>query len=259
MALSVWVLAIACRIAKNIRDSDVSLYWAFGIWSGLAVYAHLFIAGPVLVVCTGALAYLMPKNARVWASFLLALLIGSPSWVPAALGFFMQPETGLSNVEVIRALQFRHPHHHQPWTWPLGDWFQWTAILASSVYAFYRMRAAVGKPITVPAALLGWFVITCAGFVLFGLMERLPIMAYLQPFRLFPLLWLFHAIAAVALLEAAVAHQSRYIFWCCFAILFLALRVMQLEGPLLVSIFLVLLAINHRSITDRSLSLLLHP
>lgn len=239
MAFSVWILALGCRILR--KDSGVATkdYFQLGLFAGGGLYSHLFIAGPVMAIVFATLFFSSLRKWQFWASLLVVLFLGAPSWIYALKGFFFPPSGGLSGVEVIRVLQFRHPHHHQPWTWPVTHWFQWSAILISTVIGWWRVKAEPGKCLWILMGFMLWFVFSCIAFVLLGRWESIPLVAYLQPFRLFPLLWLFHLVLVIELLRSLEPRLPRLIYWSFLPLAFLMLRFVGLWGPLAMALLIL--------------------
>jgi hypothetical protein len=234
MAMAVWMLGTACRYLRG------ECSWRrLAVISGVGIYSHLFIGGPVFAVIVLTLLFRNWKNWETGAVVLGALLFSVASWLPAAQGFFFPQERGLSTGDLIRILQFRHPHHHQPWTWPILHYLQGGAILFSGAVAWRALRPQAGPTLAIPAILLAWFVVTCTAFALFGMTHRVPIIAYLQPFRLLSLLWLLHVIALFAYLEQAVNRYPTIGRISCLLIVFAMLRLVNVEGPLFASLLLL--------------------
>lgn len=188
MAAAVWTLAFALRWfrAEGVAVREAVLC---GVVGGLACLAHLFIALPVCAV-VGIAALAQRRSLASCAVFALAAaLVAMPALVPAALGFFGRVPGALSAAHTIGLLQWRHPHHHAPWTWLQHD-----PITASMLLAFVAAACAYRPVDQAPRTLLlvfaAWFALTGAAFTYFGWKRQVAVLAFFQPFRLFALLWM---------------------------------------------------------------------
>jgi hypothetical protein len=224
MAFAVWTLASAIRYREG-RGSWITLTLS----AGFGIFAHLFIGLPVFVIVMAGLLYRRtgPAKELLWI-VLIALFLGSPAWIPAARGFFLPEDSPLTSQQVIQVLQFRHPHHHQPWTWPLADYVQVVLLLAAGVYAWWNiLEGADRRRLLIPGALLAWFLASCVAFTVFGRLQVVAIVAYLQPFRLLSLFILLSQIALLGALERVAGPRRRLAF---LAGGIVALTVLRLNG-----------------------------
>jgi hypothetical protein len=233
MALALWILAAAVRWREREGSG-----WRLGLLGGAGILAHLFICGPVFAVALVAAAW----RARAWHVALqvglVAAVVGAPSWVPAAAGFLAPAESPLSPTELIRVLQFRHPHHHQPWTWPASHL---VAVVVLAVGTVMVLRRAGGR-LVVPAALGGWFVVTSLAFAAAGWWGVVPLLAYMQPVRLLSL-FLPLALAAIWMVAGTVDRR----WWFCTGYGVMMLVLLRLPGALGVGIVgLTLAALSGR-------------
>ncbi|MCB2156265.1 hypothetical protein KQI84_15420 [bacterium] len=201
MAFGVWILA------QGIH------FWADGkhavplaIAGGLGVLSHLFINLPLIIlVCIGAI--LVRKDWRSPSLVLAAaLLISIPSWGPAAMAFLFPAASPLSSQEVIQILQFRHPHHHQPWTWPVLDFVSALFLIGGGLFVAWRYttRDSAANRMFLPMVFLGCYVIACAAFWIAGRFQVLAVIAYFQPFRLTSLFFAFVVAGAGLAVESAL-------------------------------------------------------
>ncbi|MBI1289805.1 hypothetical protein GC173_00985 [bacterium] len=232
MAAAVWTLAIGIRFIE--RES----HWiTLAMVAGFGFFAHLFIGGPIFVV-VGAAAFLAGRRDREWLQAMLgAVALGSVTWLPALIGFLQGSSGPITGTQVIQLLQFRHPHHHQPWTWPVADFLQAGVFLLAAVWCWWRIsdRGAYRR-LAVPAVLLAWFLVTCVAFVVLGRMQVVPIIAYLQPFRLLSLLLL---IGVLGMLEAGWRSTAGHGTVARLVVLFVMLilfRLQSLLGPAVVAL-----------------------
>jgi hypothetical protein len=195
MAAAVWTLAVGVRFARG------EAHWiSLALAAGFGFFAHLFIGGPIFVVVAAA-TFLAGRRDRAWLGAVAgSVALGSVTWLPALVGFLQGSDGSISGRQVIQLLQFRHPHHHQPWTWPVMDFVQAGVFLAAGACCWWRVTApGARRVLAVPAVLLAWYVVTCAAFTVAGWMQVVPVLAYLQPYRLLSLMLL---IGLVGMLEA---------------------------------------------------------
>ncbi|CAN5452778.1 hypothetical protein BH09SUM1_BH09SUM1_06540 [soil metagenome] len=206
MAAAVWTLALGVRLIER-RGALLP----FALAAGIGIFAHMFIVGPVFAVLWIAILCVRRDWLLSAKTLALALMLGAPSWIPAARGFF--GDTGpLTSQQVIQLLQFRHPHHHQPWTWPHADVAQAAVILVATCVAWWRLLAGRREVRFAGAMLIGYFVFSCAAFWIFGSMQRVALIAYMQPFRLFSLV-LLSAMAAVVVVLRQRTSARGYILY----------------------------------------------
>ena len=196
MACAVWIVLLAMRFAGGRRGAWLPLVLVGG--GGIA--AHLFICLPVFGIAVVAAA-LVRRDFAIPAGVVAAgLFLGSPSLFPAIKGFFLPGDSPLSAREVILVLQYRHPHHHQPWTWPASHYVQAALVLVAGALSLWRITpAGERRLLVVPGALIVYAVASSALFALCAALRVLPIVAYIQCFRLIPLAM---AIAAIGMLGA---------------------------------------------------------
>lgn len=246
-AFAVAILAQGIRWAEG-RGSAVVLT----LVAGAGILAHFFINLPLalLVIAAGALRRHQRLSSgagpRARASALEPLLValgalflGSPAWLGAAISFLFPGEAPLSGAEVIHVLQFRHPHHHQPWLWPAGHWLQGGALLlAGAVGWCVYLRGDGRRRLLIPAVYLGWFLLSCAAFVAAGWKGVLPALAYLQPFRVISLFFLLAMILAVALVEDLLSRWRWPAVAAGAVVVFLLWRLVPLSGPFLLAFYI---------------------
>lgn len=207
-AFAVAILAQGIRWAEG-RGSPI----VFTLLAGAGIVSHFFINLPLamLVVAGVAAGRLLHGGGEAGIGRRLrepclvglgVLFLGSPSWLGAAITFLFPGETPLSPAEVVQVLQFRHPHHHQPWLWPLSHWVRGGALLAAGAIGwFVYLRGGGRRRLLLPGVYLAWFVVSCLVFVVAGWWGVLPAVAYLQPFRVISVFLLVGLILLVALVE----------------------------------------------------------
>lgn len=233
MAAAVWTLAIGIRFARG-----ESHWMSLALAAGFGFFSHLFIGGPIFVVVF-AVTFLLGRRDFAWIFALLgALFLGSITWLPALTGFLKASGGSISGEQVIQLLQFRHPHHHQPWTWPLIDFIQAGVFLSASAWAWWNLTPPQDRNtrLGIPGGLLLWFALTCAAFTVFGLIQKVPILAYLQPFRLLSLLLMMGLIAS---LEAARRTAAAISWWGQALVLGAVLLMFRLEALVPLAVYTI--------------------
>jgi len=188
MALAVWLMAALMQWLESGAEGSRVRAAAFAGWiGGLALIGHLFVGVPLVAV--GVLtALILRRPMRETGAFLaVACIVGAPSLVPAFQGFLAGATAAISDKELIALLQWRHPHHHMPWTWPRDHYAQAAAIVVVAAI----LSALRGRRF--PQVFAVCAVLACALFWWTGMERVLTIVAYSQPFRL---LSLFTAICA---------------------------------------------------------------
>jgi len=213
MAAAVWTLSMGTRwIAGEAR------WWKFAVAAGFAILLHLFIGLPAMaVVLLAAVAKRREAILREAAMCCgLAAAIGAPSLVPAARGFLSAPKLPIPDDLVLALLEARHPHHHMPWTWPVGAWFELAGVLAVCGIALRR----AGARMAVPATLLAWYVATGALFWYCAWRLVAPAVVYFQAFRLTGLLLAVGACGVAVLAEGFAARRRGW--WIAAAVVLVA-------------------------------------
>jgi len=237
MAFAVWI------IAEGIRLTSGRGHWiTFTLVGGFGIFSHLFICLPVFALTFGAIAWKSSLPAKQLAiSIVSALFIGSPMLIPAVQGFFSPESSPLSGSEVIAVLQFRHPHHHQPWTWPLTHYLQAIHFLAAACFVWRKLlHGDARRRLVIPAILFAYFIASCVAFTVFGALHTLPIIAYFQCFRLLSLFLLMGSIAAFATIDTLVVRSVPFLLACVlFAV---GMSFVQFLGTAIMAVAMVLLA-----------------
>ena len=207
MAFAVWMVALGTEFLQG------RAHWiTVAIFSGLGIFSHLFICGPVFFCFCVAVVLTRNWSSDFWKMAAAVLFIGSPSWASAAWGFFFPGNSPLSGQEVIQLLQFRHPHHHQPWTWPVPDIIQQMIVVGSGFWVLRRREGS--RPAWIFAAvLLVYFLITCMLFWVLGRLQMVPILAYLQPFRLGSLLMLMGGVGLLGVVAEFLRERGWKDHW----------------------------------------------
>jgi len=203
MALAVWLMAALMHWMEADQEESRVRAAAFAGWiGGLTLIGHLFVGVPIIGVAVLS-ALLLRRPIRETATFLaLACVVGAPSLVPAFRGFLEGTSSAaISSKELIALLQWRHPHHHMPWTWPPAHYIQAAVIVVvAAVTSVLRGRRF-------PQIFAICVVLACSLFWWAGMERVLEIVAYSQPFRLFSL---FIAIAAAWMGVAAERAITRH-------------------------------------------------
>ena len=232
MAFAVWIMMCGIECGEGRR------HWtSLALFSGFGMIAHLFICGPVFAVAVAALiARKRPWKEVVWVT-LAGLALGSPAWVPAAMEFFFPSAHPLTSREVIQLLQFRHPHHHQPWTWPLDHYVQAVLLLGAGAFAWSRLARGWDRRSTLalPAVLLVYFLVSCAAFAICGRLQIVALLAYLQPFRLLSLLLLLTQIGVLAVLEHLLGSKPCWLYFPVAVLGLLTMALVPLHGAVLIA------------------------
>jgi hypothetical protein len=224
MALGVWLLAALMQWIESGEEGSRIRAAAFAGWiGGLTLIGHLFVGVPIVGV--GLLtALILRRPIRETATFLaLACTVGAPSLVPAFQGFIEGTSSAaITSKELIALLQWRHPHHHMPWTWPRTHYAQAiTIVIAAAVISALRGRRF-------PQVFAVCAVSACGLFWWAGMERVLEIVAYSQPFRL---LSFFTAICAAWMGVAAErAITRRSMSWSAHAIGVALFKTIPLAG-----------------------------
>lgn len=189
MALATWMVAEGIRLVAD-RGGD---WIRMALIGGAGIFAHMFLVLPLFGVTMLTWLVVSRDWRRVALATTCALVLASPVLLPAARGFLFPEDQRLTAEQVIAVLQYRHPHHHQPWTWPLWHWLQAAVFAAAAVYTWGRL--AERRVLLLPAVLLGWFLLSTALFTLCGWFRIVPAVAYFQFFRPLSLFLLLGQIA----------------------------------------------------------------
>lgn len=242
MAFAVWIIALGIEYAEG-RGSWIGLSLA----AGLGIFSHFFITLPVFFVVVAGVVWRRRDWREVTKIVALALFLGAPSWAGAVKGFFLPDAAPLTGREVISVLQFRHPHHHQPWTWPVADFVQCGLLLVAGAVAWSRLLTGNDRRrLLIPALLLGYFVMSCTAFWICGRLQVLPVLAYLQPFRLLSLFLLSIQIAVLAVAGRVLPARSTWLLVVTGVGLLLLMRLTNVWGALVVALNLGFLALQMR-------------
>jgi hypothetical protein len=235
MAAALWTLALGIRYLRGEG------HWLpAAAAAGGGIFAHLFIGGPMLLVMLVAGLLVRRDRSLLWY-LMVAVATGMPSWVPALVGFLRPDGDALSAAQLITLLQLRHPHHHQPWTWPWSHFLSLAlATVVAGVVLYRRLRSDNHVGLIVVGLLAGWLVVSCTTFAIAGWLQVLPIVAYLQPFRLTSLLlWLFALSLAWVTIDVTAPLGRAGAMICALGLMALFRLEPVLATPLLASFVLV--------------------
>jgi hypothetical protein len=166
------------------------------------VFIHLFVGLPALAVAVLASAPRLARRAslRELATVVaVSMAVGAPSWIPAAGGFLNPGPTPLPDDLLILLLELRHPHHHMPWVWPVGDVLMLGVLVVLGAFA----AAGDGDRRAVPFALWGWFAVSGLLFLLCTWHLVVPFVAYFQFFRISGWVVLVSALCVAGALETS--------------------------------------------------------
>lgn len=196
MALAVWSLALGIEWLDRGTGEDRRRESALaGAAAGLMILGHLFVAAPV-AGAMGLACLLRRRPARELVVFCgMAGIVGAAALIPAAVGFLLPGPGALGPRETIALLQWRHPHHHMPWTWPPAHLAQGALAFAAAAVLAARVRA---HTITVFAAVVA---ASCVAFWITGRALVVPVIAFFQPFRQMSLFYVVLAACGGAMLE----------------------------------------------------------
>ncbi|MDX2175839.1 MAG: DUF6798 domain-containing protein [Candidatus Sumerlaeia bacterium] len=211
MAAALWMSAAGARWVAEPASRAAAL--RFGALAGLALCAHLFIGLPLAGVVFGAALLARAPLTALASTGGTMLALGAPAWVPAAQGFLADGSAGLSAAETIALLQWRHPHHHMPWTWRVVDWLQFALVFGAVAW----MSARLGARALLPRVFLAYYVVAGLVFVACGWWLVAPVVAYFQSFRAAGIVWVL--LAALFADAACRAEGWRWIAYLVLAML----------------------------------------
>ncbi|MCC6547157.1 hypothetical protein IT570_08300 [Candidatus Sumerlaeota bacterium] len=239
MAFAVWIIAEGIRLSTNRG------HWiTFTLVSGLGILSHLFICLPLFIITFTMICWKSSVPRRFLAvGFASVMFLGSSALLPAISGFFSPESTPLTSGDLIRILQFRHPHHHQPWSWPVLHYAEAFLLLGASTFAWHRyLRGEERRRLLLPAILMVYFIASCIVFTICGALQIVPFVAYLQCFRLLPLFVLIAMIGIYAMLDALL-HKGM-MFIAASLLVAMLLHYINWGGPFAVGLLALFLAMR---------------